>query len=266
MPRLSRARCADSRHGARSPSTCETGVDDGHDATACARTQDLLQHERAFDADAPSADDGASHGIRAVRETLHDDIAGLRHDRSGPQRDRVLDDARERAAERWAELVDRAEIERDALRSGVDDVSMRIETVGTCLHDARAGALRQGRDIDARLRLIVGATQDARRHGRVVLHAIRRDEHELETSHDGARERAQQVQVRAARPDEHEAAKPGFLARRGQRPCPAAAAGASRRNASKPPSALLTSAMPAARSTLAAVTLREPLWQYVTIG
>ena len=184
-----------------------------------------------------------------------------------PQRDRVLDDTRERATERRAELVDRAEIERDyapirrerRVRCGSRRSALR-------LHHARARALSEGRDVDARLRLVVGATQEPRRHGRVVLHAIRRDEHELEAAHDGARERVQKVQVRAARPDEHEAAQPGFRARRGQRPCPAAVAGTSRSHASKPPSALLTSAMPAARSTLAAVTLREPLWQYVTIG
>jgi hypothetical protein len=199
--------------------------------------------------------------MRAVRESFQDDVAGLRHDRRGPQRDRVVDDARKLSTERRPELVDRAEIERETLRSGVHDVSVRIETIRTGVHDARTRALRQGRDIDARLRLIVGATQDAGRHRRVVLHTVRRDEHELETSHEGTRERAQQVQVRAARPDEHEAAKPGIPARRAQRPCPAAAVGTSRMNASKPPSALLTSWMPAARSTLAAVTLREPLWQ-----
>lgn len=241
-------------------------VDDGHDATTCARAQDPLQHECALDTDTPTANDRTPHRIGSVRETIEYDTAGLRHDRRRPQRDRVLYDARERATERRSELVDRAEIERDAFRSGVYDVSMRLEAVRTRMYQARARALREGGDIDACFRVIVGASQEARRHGRVVLDAIRRHEHELEAAHDGSRERMQKVQVRATRPDEDEAAKPWFRARLGQRLCPAAAEGASRRNASKPPSALLTSAMPAARSTLAAVTLREPLWQYVTIG
>ena len=148
----------------------------------------------------------------------------------------------------------------------MDDVGMRLEPLRARIYESRAGALREGGDIDAHLRVVVGTAQNPRRHGGVVLHTIRRDEHELEAAHDGTRERPQQVQVRATRPDEDEAAQPWFRARRGQLPCPAAADGMSRRNASNPPSALLTSAMPAARSTLAAVTLREPLWQYVTIG
>ena len=179
----------------------------------------------------------------------------------------MLDDARELATERWAELVDRAEIERDALRSGVDDVRMRLEAVRTRVHDARARALREGGDVDARLRVVVGATQDARRHRRVVLHAIRRDEHELEAAHDGTRERAQQVQVRATRPDEHEAAKPGFRARRGQRPAPLRPAARPRRprvEAAVRVAHVGDARRRAARSRPS--TLREPLWQYVTIG